>query len=88
VAKREVQVFFMAKKEFPQKKIASIFIKLDISKAFDTINWSYLIAIMSHLGFGQKWRDWVAALWCTSSSTVLLNGEREKGFCIAEEFDK
>jgi hypothetical protein len=60
------------------KKNHSIFIKLDISKAFDTINWPYLIGIMSHFGFGQKWRDWITVLWCTSSSTVLLNGEQER----------
>jgi hypothetical protein len=27
---------------------------------------------MIHLGFGKKWRNWVLALWCTTSSSVLL----------------
>jgi hypothetical protein len=29
---------------------------------------------MSHLGFGQKWRNWISVLWCTSSS-IIPNGE-------------
>jgi hypothetical protein len=40
-----------------KKKIPAIFIKLDISKFFDIINWPYLLDIMSYLGFGQKWRN-------------------------------
>jgi hypothetical protein len=38
-----------------QEKIPIIFIKLDISKAFDTVNWPYLLSIMAHLGFGLRW---------------------------------
>jgi hypothetical protein len=33
---------------------------------------------MTHIGFGQRWRNWVFTLWCTSSSTMLLNGEHGK----------
>jgi hypothetical protein len=58
-----------------KKKIPAIFIKLDISKFFDIINWPYLLDIMSYLGFGQKWRNWMSSLWCTVSSSVLLNEE-------------
>jgi hypothetical protein len=52
-----------------------LFIKLDILKAFDMVNWLYLLDIMTFLGFGQKWRNWMSSLWCTTSSSVLLNGE-------------
>jgi hypothetical protein len=65
-------------RELHTKKIPAIFIKLDISKAFDTVNWPYLLGILSHLGFGQKWRNWISLLWCTISSSVLLNGEPRK----------
>jgi hypothetical protein len=50
-----------------------VFIKLDILKAFDTVSWSYLLNIMKHLGFGARWREWIAALWATSSSSFLVN---------------
>jgi hypothetical protein len=61
-----------------KNKNTSLFIKLDISKAFGNVNWPYLLKIMSHLGFGQNWKDCIPALWCTSSSSVLLNSEPDK----------
>jgi hypothetical protein len=62
-------------KDLHSKMVPALFIKLDISKAFDSVNWSYLLDIMSYLGFGLRWRNWILALWATSSSSFLLNGE-------------
>jgi hypothetical protein len=56
------------------KKIPSLFIKLDISKTFDTVNRPFLLDILSHLGFGLHWREWISMLWCTTSSSYLVNG--------------
>jgi hypothetical protein len=39
-------------KTMHKKKVPSLFIKLDISKAFDTVNLPFLVSIMSYLGFG------------------------------------
>jgi hypothetical protein len=50
-------------KDLHKKKIPSLFIKLDISKTFDTVNWSYLLDVMSFLCFGNNWKDWLSALW-------------------------
>jgi hypothetical protein len=58
-----------------KKKILALFIKLDISKAFDTVRWPYLLQVMEYLGFGLRWRNWISSLWCTVSSSFLLNGE-------------
>jgi hypothetical protein len=38
-------------KNLHKKKVPSLFIKLDISKAFAIVNWSYLLQVMEHLGF-------------------------------------
>jgi hypothetical protein len=62
-------------RELHKKKILTLFIKLDISKAFDTVNWPCLLDILAYLGFEKKWRNWISSLWCTASSIVLLNGE-------------
>jgi hypothetical protein len=62
-------------KDLHKKKILALFIKLDISKALDTVCWPYLLDIMKFLGFGKRWREWISSLWCTSSSSFMLNGD-------------
>jgi hypothetical protein len=57
-----------------KKKQPALFIKLDISKAFDSIAWTFLLEVLAALGFSLKWRDWISAILATSSSKVLVNG--------------
>jgi len=57
------------------RKIASLFLKLDISKAFDSMDWSFLLEILSHLGFGPAWRTIISNLLHTASTQIMLNGE-------------
>lgn len=42
-------------KDLHKKKVPALFVKLDISKAFDSVSWSYLLDIMTFLGFGIRW---------------------------------
>jgi hypothetical protein len=60
-------------KALHKAKRPSLFIKLDISKAFDSVSWVFFLEVMQALGFGQRWRDWIATLLATSSSKILLN---------------
>jgi len=59
---------------FHQQKQPRILLKLDISKAFDSVSWPFLIEILQHLGLGQIWRDILCGLLSSSSTQVLLNG--------------
>jgi hypothetical protein len=61
-------------KEFHRKKVNTLFIKLDIAKAFDSVSWAYLLELMERIGFGPKWRNWMSIALSTASSRVLLNG--------------
>ena len=58
-----------------KKKVPSIFLKLDISKAFDSVSWSFLLEILQHLGFGTAWCNLVSRLLTTASTRILVNGE-------------
>lgn len=58
-----------------QRKEPHILLKLDISKAFDSISWPFLIEVLKHLGFGQRWYNLTCLLLSTSSSQFLVNGE-------------
>ncbi|WVZ88407.1 hypothetical protein U9M48_034933 [Paspalum notatum var. saurae] len=59
---------------FRKKKIPKMLLKLDISKAFDTLSWAFLLEILGALGFSTKWRDWIAILLSSASSRILVNG--------------
>lgn len=56
------------------KCIQDSFLKLDIAKAFDDVSWEYLLELLQVLGFSTRWRDWIAWMLSTSSSSFLLNG--------------
>jgi len=58
----------------------SLFIKLDIAKAFDTVRWDYLMEVLEKLGFGHKWRGWISLLLSTATSSVLVNGAQTPKF--------
>ncbi|CAL5070105.1 unnamed protein product [Urochloa decumbens] len=64
-----------AAKTLHRKNKASLLLKLDISKAFDTVEWPFLLQVLQGLGFTTRWRDWIALLVSTASTKVLLNGE-------------
>jgi hypothetical protein len=33
--------------------------KLDLDKAYDHVNWDFLLYMFQQCGFGEKWRDWI-----------------------------
>jgi hypothetical protein len=51
-----------------------LLLKLDLTKAFDTISWAFLFEALRRYGFGSKFLDWLAILLSTASTRVLLNG--------------
>ncbi|KAE8776883.1 hypothetical protein D1007_50376 [Hordeum vulgare] len=57
-------------------KKPSVLLKLDIAKAFDSVSWTYILNMLQARGFGERWREWIAMLLCTSSSRILINGEQ------------
>jgi hypothetical protein len=67
---------------FHKSRIPALLLKLDIRKAFDSISWEYMLDLLQRRGFPPRFRDWVAALFTTASSRVLLNGIAGTLFCM------
>lgn len=55
-------------------RVPNLVLKLDFTKAFDTVNWSSMQEIMRVHGFPELWCSWILALLQSSKSTVLVNG--------------
>ncbi|RVW30523.1 putative ribonuclease H protein [Vitis vinifera] len=43
----------------------AILCKLDIEKAYDHVDWDFLLAVMEKMGFGERWCRWIK--WCLST---------------------
>ena len=62
------------------KKIVT-FHKLDLCKAFDSVDWRYLMEVMEAMRFGPKWTSWIINYALEQQIMVLVNGS------IMERFD-
>ena len=70
------------------KKAACVMLKVNIAKAFDTVAWSFLLEILQHMRFGQRWRNWISTILSTASTRILLNGHPGRRICHARDSAK
>ena len=50
-------------------------VKLDNSKAYDQVEWLFLRNMMTKLGFDNTWIRLAMEMVCTTSYSILINGE-------------
>jgi hypothetical protein len=48
--------------------------KLDLSKAYDRVDWEFLKKVMQRLGFSQRWVDWIMSCVTSVRYQVKFNG--------------
>jgi hypothetical protein len=48
--------------------------KLDLEKAFDHVNWEFLLYLLQCCGFGEKWTAWIEYCISTVRFSILVNG--------------
>ncbi|KAL0292616.1 UNVERIFIED_CONTAM: hypothetical protein Scaly_2582300 [Sesamum calycinum] len=55
-------------------------IKVDLQKAYDMVDWGYLLAVLRLFGFPDKFISWVEQCITTASFSISLNGENHGFF--------
>ncbi|GJR10704.1 hypothetical protein Tco_0793356 [Tanacetum coccineum] len=48
--------------------------KVDIQKAYDTVDWRFLKEVLVHFGFHQRMIDWIMECVTTTSFSINING--------------
>eukprot|EP00253_Pinus_taeda_P007787 PITA_07787 len=57
-----------------QSKRPGMLLKIDLSKAFDSISWEYMQKVLKAFGFDNAWIRWVSSLISSAFFSILING--------------
>ena len=68
--------------EWSLKGRKGILLKLDLERAYDKVDWSFL-DIVKLKGFGKRWRRWIWGYWSTTNFSIIVNG-RSRGKIFAK----
>ena len=62
-------------KNHNSRKTGFMVVKLDMSKAYDKVEWNYLQKLMENMGFCTRWIELIMECVRTVSDSILVNGE-------------
>ena len=67
---------------FKSRKVKNGFmaLKLDLQKAYDRVNWKFIQAVLTNLGFSSTFIGWIMACLSSVSFEVLVNGGKSNHF--------
>ena len=58
-------------------------LSLDQEKAFDRVDWSFLLRVLATMNFGSSFQQWVRLFYSRISSRILVNGEQSDSFFVS-----
>ena len=70
------------------KKFPGILLFVDFEKAFDTLEWSFILKTLEAFNFGDNFKKWVSVLYNNAQSSIMNGGFRTNYSKYQEEFGK
>lgn len=69
-----------AVEDLRRSKRKGMVFKVDFEKAYDSVEWGFLLDVLKTMGFGQKWCKWIKSCLESSTISILVNGSPTKEF--------
>ena len=66
--------------KWKREKVGGLVVKLVFEKAYDSVDHGFLDSMLENMGFGFKWRRWIADCISSPRLSVLINGCPTKQF--------
>uniref|UniRef100_A0A8C5HQA3 Reverse transcriptase domain-containing protein n=1 Tax=Gouania willdenowi TaxID=441366 RepID=A0A8C5HQA3_GOUWI len=63
-------------------KKKTIILSLDAEKAFDRVNWSFLLTVLGKFGFGESFIQWISTLYNKPKASVTTNKITSQSFTL------
>lgn len=60
-----------------------VFLSTDTEKAFDRVNWTFMFAVLRHMGFGEQMLQWISSVYSAPQASVKANGVFSEPFSIS-----
>ena len=70
------------------KSIKAVMLKIDLSKAYDRVSWTYLRVILSKMSFARNFITWIMSSLSSVSFSLLINGVATSFFKSGKDLDK
>lgn len=81
---RSLMESFLTAREFlafcSKNKLLTILYKVDFEKAFDTVDWCFLVNLLNERGFPPRWMSAMLGMLRSSSSAIKVNGSLTEYF--------
>ena len=56
------------------RKLTGVLLFIDFEKAFDSLEWDFLLMVLKAYNFGLDFVSWFSVLYANSNSSVINNG--------------
>nr|GEZ61363.1 RNA-directed DNA polymerase, eukaryota [Tanacetum cinerariifolium] len=65
-----------------RKRKQTLVFKVDFAKAYDSVQWDFLLDVLLAFSFDPKWCQWICGIFSSNMASILVNGSPTFEFSI------